>query len=329
MRFVAFLLFIASLIVIVLLIQLRSNEQLIIVLDDGETKFQQGLQNFLNQKKLSYDVRVVRIDMSEDKLEATLNKFSNNYSIGPRLSSQAYRLLPLLEKYKIFAIAPLVTSHSVVGKSQYLMTLAVTDEEQGEQIAKRILTHGGVRVLFICDKDNPVHNQTLKQGLEKNLSASSLDTVEISEVEELLGKDFSEYDTVVLTLDGKKAGLVAQLIRSKGFEGFMIGSDYAFTDDLIKSGKQSVEDMLVCCLYDYRAMQARGVDDMQVAGAFDAAMLITELIQSKISTEKAAEYLKGRKFDGITGQFTIKSNLSTERELTFLRIKNGRFEIER
>lgn len=329
MRIVAFLLFIASLVVIVSLIQLRSSKSVIIVLDDGETKFQQGLQNFLVQKKLLYDVRVVRIDASEDRLEETLNKLSNNYSIGPRLSSQAYRLLPLLEKYKIFAIAPLVTSHSVVGKSQYLMTLAVTDEEQGKQIAERIISHGGTKILFICDRDNPVHNQTLKQGLEKNLSASFLDTLEMSEVEELLGKDFTEYDTIVLTLDGKKAGLVAQLIRSKGFKGLMVGSDYAFTGDLIKSGKQSVEHMLVCCLYDYEAMRSRGVDDMQVAGAFDAAMLIAELMQNRISTEKAAEYLKDRRFNGITGQFTIKSNLSTERKLTFLRIKNGRFEIER
>lgn len=328
MKIVA-LLFIASLVVIVLLIQLRSSKSIIIVLDDGEAKFRQGLQNFLDQKRLPYDVRVVRIDTSEDKLEAALNKFSNNYSIGPRLSSQAYRLLPLLEKYRIFAIAPLVTSHSVVGKSQYLMTLAMTDEEQGKQVAERITSHGGTKILFICDRNNPVHNQTLKQGLEKNLPTSFLDTVEISEVEELLGKDFTEYDTVVLTLDGRKAGLVAQLIRSKGFNGLMIGSDYAFTDDLIKSGKQSVEDMLVCCLYDYKAMRARGVDDMQVAGAFDAAMLIAELMQNRISTERAAEYLKDRKFNGATGQFTIKSNLSTERELTFLKIKNGRFEIER
>lgn len=329
MKIVALLLFIASLVVIVLLTQLRSSKSMIIVLDDGETKFQQGLQNFLNQKKLSYDVRVVRIDTSEDKLEATLSKLSNSYAIGPRLSSQAYRLLPILEKYKIFAIAPLVTSHSVVGKSQYLMTLAVTDEEQGKQIAEQIVSHGGVKVLFICDKDNPVHNQTLKQGLERNLPAAFLSTVEISEVEELIGRDFIEYDAIVLTLDGKKAGLVAQLVRSKGFKGLMIGSDYAFTDDLIKSGKQSVEGMIVCCFYDYKAMQARGVDDMQVAGAFDAAMLIAELMQNRISTEKAAEYLRERKFNGITGQFTIKSDLSTERELIFLRIKNGRFEIER
>ncbi|MEN3008194.1 hypothetical protein [Pseudothermotoga sp.] len=327
-KIVLIFLFISVSVVIVLLTQLRLDKPVIIILDDGEARFQHGVRDFLNRRKLSYEVQIVRIDTGWDKLEATLKKFSNNYSIGPRLSSQAYLLLPILEENRIFTIAPLVTSNRVVGKSQYLMSLAVTDEEQGEQIAKRILAHGKTRVLFICDRNNPVHNQTLREGLEKHLPAP-FETVEISEVEELLNSNFSLYDAIVLSLDGKKAGLIAQLIRSKNFDGLIIGSDYVFTEDLIKSGKQSVEDMLVCCLYDYEVMRIQGIDDMQVAGAFDAAMVIAELVQNRVSTEKAAEYLKDRKFNGITGQFVVTSDLSTKRQLTFLRIRNGKFEVER
>jgi len=328
MKFAIFL-FVVALALIIVLSQVKLNKVAIVVLEDGETNFFQGVKAFLKDHGLRHDVVVVRIDTEKFKLETILKKYQNSYSVGPNLSSQAHDLLPFLEKYKIFAIAPQVTSYFVVGKSSYLMSLSVTDEEQGRQIAELLKRFRHDRVLLVCDKFNPVYSQSLEESLRKYLSAETLKSVHISRIDELVDEDFAHYDVMVLAVDGRLAGMIVQLARSRGFSGPLVGSDYAFDRDLIPSGKDAIEGMLVCCLFDYRSLSEKGFDDIDVAGAYDATMLIVELIQKKIPPESAAEYLRGRKFFGVTGEFVISSDLSSKRELTFVEVRNGSFEIER
>jgi branched-chain amino acid transport system substrate-binding protein len=287
------------------------------------------VEAFLKERRLRYEAVRVRIDGEKPKLEADLRKYQNSYAVGPRISSQARDLIPFLEKYKIFAIAPQVTSYFVVGKSRYLMSLSATDEEQGKQIAELLQRLRCERVLLVCDKFNPVYSQSLEESLRKYLSAETFKSVHISRIDELVDEDFAHYDVMVLAVDGRLAGMIAQLARSRGFSGPLVGSDYAFDRDLILSGKDAVEGMLVCCLFDYRSLSEKGFDDIDVAGAYDATMLIAELLQNKILPENAAEYLRSRKFVGVTGEFVIGSDLSSKRELTFVEVRNESFEIER
>lgn len=328
MKFAA-LLFVVALALIIVLSQVRLNRSTIIVLEDGEANFAQGVKAFLKDHGLRHDVVVVRIDTEKFKLETILKKYQNSYAVGPNLSSQAHDLLPFLEKYKIFAIAPQVTSYLVVGKSSYLMSLSVTDEEQGKQIAELLKRFRHDRVLLVCDKLNPVYSQSLEESLRKFLSVETFKSVHISSVDELVDEDFAHYDVMVLAVDGRLAGMIAQLAKTRGFSGTLVGSDYAFDRDLIPSGKDAVEGMLVCCLFNYPVVVEKGFDDIEIAGAYDATMLIVELLQNKISPQNAAEYLRGRKFVGVTGEFSISFDLSSERDLTFAVVKNGSFEFER
>lgn len=328
MKFAA-LLFVVALALIIVLSQVRLNKIVIVVLEDGEANFFQGVEAFLKEHRLRYEAVRVRIDAEKPKLEASLKKYQNSYAVGPRISSQARDLLPFLEKYKIFAIAPQVTSYLVVGKSRYLMSLSVTDEEQGKQIAELLKRFRHDRVLLVCDKFNPVYSQSLEESLRKFLSVETFKSVHISSVDELVDEDFAHYDVMVLAVDGRLAGMIAQLAKTRGFSGTLVGSDYAFDRDLIPSGKDAVEGMLVCCLFNYPILIEKGFDDIDVAGAYDATMLIVELLQNKISPQNAAEYLRGRKFVGVTGEFVIGSDLSSKRELTFVEVRNGSFEIER
>ncbi|WP_448521615.1 ABC transporter substrate-binding protein [Pseudothermotoga sp.] len=325
----AVLLFVVALALIIVLSQVKLNKIFIVVLEDGEANFFQGVEAFLKEHQLRYEAVRVRIDGEKPKLEADLRKYQNGYAVGPRISTQAHDLLPFLEKYRIFAIAPQVTSYLVVGKSRYLMSLSVTDEEQGKQIAELLQRFQHERVLLVCDKFNPVYSQSLEESLRKSLSAETFKSVHISGVDELVDEDFAHYDVMVLAIDGRLAGMIAQLAKFRGFSGRLIGSDYAFDRDLIPSGKDAVEGMLVYCLFDYRSLSEKGFDDIDVAGAYDATMLIVELIQKKIPPQSAAEYLRGRKFFGVTGEFVIGSDLSAKRGLTFVEVRNESFEIER
>ncbi|WP_448523187.1 ABC transporter substrate-binding protein [Pseudothermotoga sp.] len=325
----AVLLFVVALALIIVLSQVKLDRSSIVVLEDGEANFLQGVKAFLKEHGLRHDVVVVRIDTEKYKFETILKKYQNSYAVGPRISTQARDLIALLEKYNIFAVAPQVTSYLVVGKSSYLMSLSVTDEEQGKQIAELLKRFRHDRVLLVCDKFNPVYSQSLEESLRKSLSAETFKSVHISSVDELADEDFAHYDVMVLAVDGRLAGMIAQLAKSRGFSGRLIGSDYAFDRDLIPSGKDAVEGMLVCCLFNYPILFEKGFDDIDVAGAYDATMLIAELLQNKISPQNAAEYLRGRKFTGVTGEFSISFDLSSERDLTFVVVKNGSFEIER
>lgn len=328
MKLAAFL-FIAAAILIVLLIQIEFGRFQILVLDDGTTNFLQGVERFLKDHNLNYDVVTVRIDVDQTELESILRRYQSSYAVGPRLSSQAQRLIPLFERLKIFAVAPLVTSHRVVGKSSYLMTLSPTDEEQGRQIAERLKVEGCRNILLVADKLNPVHSETIEESLKKHLSVELFESRQIETIEELLGEQFEHYDGLVLALDGRKAGMIAQLARARHFSGKIVGTDYVFTDDLLKAGGAAVEGMLVCCLFDFETMLRSGISDMQIAGAYDAAMIIADLKRNRVSQQDAASYLRGRTFEGVTGQFSVSFDLSASRNLTFVRVKDGRFEMER
>ncbi|KAF2958229.1 hypothetical protein AS159_00460 [Thermotoga sp. Ku-13t] len=328
MKLAAFL-FVAALVLIVLLVQMKLDRFCVLILDDGGTNFLQGVKNYLKDHNLHYDVVTVRIDVDQTRLESVLRKYQNSYAVGPRLSSEAQRLIPILEKFRIFTIAPLVTSYRVVGKSSYLMTLSVTDEEQGRQIAERLKVEGCRKVLLVADKLNPVHSETIEESLKRHLSVEQFESRQIESIDELLGEDFDRYDGLVLALDGRKAGIVVQLARKKGFSGTIVGSDYALTDDLTTAGGPAVEEMIVCCLFDFETMLRSGISDMQIAGAYDAAMIITDLKHNRVSQQDAANYLRGRTFEGVTGRFSVNFDLSASRNLTFVRVKNGRFEIER
>jgi len=325
----AIFLFVVALALIIVLSQVKLNRIFIVVLEDGETNFFHGVEAFLKERRLRYEAVRVRIDGEKPKLEAVLRKYQNSYAVGPRISSQARDLIPFLEKYKIFAIAPQVTSYFVVGKSRYLMSLSATDEEQGKQIAELLQRFRCERVLLVCDKFNPVYSQSLEESLRKYLFAETFKSVHISRIDELVDEDFAHYDVMVLAVGGRLAGMIAQLARSRGFSGPLVGSDYAFDRDLIPSGKDAVEGMLVCCLFNYPVVVEKGFDDIEIAGAYDATMLIAELLQNKILPENAAEYLRSRKFVGVTGEFVISSDLSSKRELTFVEVRNESFEIER
>ncbi len=328
MKLAAFL-FVAALVLIVLLAWMELGRPFLLVLDDGKTNFLQGVESYLKDHNLRYDVVTVRTDVDQAELESILRKYQNSYAVGPRLSSEAQRLIPMLEKFKIFAIAPLVTSYRVVGKSSYLMTLSPTDEEQGRQIAEKLRFEGCQRVLLVADKLNPVHSETIEESLKRYLSVEHFETRQIESIDELLDEDFDRYDGLVLALDGRKARIVAQLARKKGFSGTLLGSDYAFTDDLIMAGGPAVEGMIVCCLFDYETMLRSGISDMQVAGSYDATMIIADLKRNRVSQHEAASYLRGRTFEGVTGRFSVNFDLSASRNLTFVRVTDGRFEIER
>lgn len=328
MRLAAFL-FVAALVLIVLLVQVELGRFRVLVLDDGRTNFLQGVKSYLKDHNLRYDVVTVRIDVDQTELESVLRRYQGSYAVGPRLSSEAQRLIPLLERFKIFAVAPLVTSCRVVGKSSYLMTLSPTDEEQGRQIAERLKVEGCRKVLLVADKLNPVHSETIEESLKRHLSVEQFESRQIETIDELLGEDFNRYDGLVLALDGRKAGIVVQLARKKGFSGTIVGSDYALTDDLTTAGGPAVEGMIVCCLFDFETMLRSRMPDMQIAGAYDAAMIIADLKHNRVSQQDAASYLRGRTFEGVTGRFSVTFDLSTSRNLTFVRVKNGRFEIER
>lgn len=322
-------LFIVALALIIVLTQVKLSKPVILVLDDGETNFVDGVKAFLEDHRLRYEIVVVRIDVEEDKLEANLSRYRNNYAVGPRLSSEAHKLIPILEKYKIFSVAPLVTSYLVIGKSPYLMSLSVTDEEQGKQIAQFLQNVGCEKTLLICDEHNPIHSQSIEESLRKYLSKGLFKTAWISRVDELVDEDFSLYDSIVFAVDGRMAGMLAQLARAKGFSGTLVGSDYAFTTDLIQIGKNAVEGMYVCSLFDYSTMIEKNFLDLQTSGAYDAAMLIAELLKNKIPTENAAEHLRGRTFIGVTGEFTVEPSLSVKRELMFVKVEKQSFQIER
>lgn len=309
---------------IVLILYSGQPSTTIIILEDGETNFRNAIERYIKENSFKVQIITIRVDQQINETEKILRRYPNCYAIGPRVSTEALSILPYLEKYQIFAIAPLVTSPKVIGKSRFLMTLSVSDDFQAKELVDRLQKDSRKSTVVVCDKNNIIYSENLFQTMVK-FSPSPLDCVYINSVDELLDFDFPKYDSMVLVLDGRVAGLVAQLAVKKGFKGIIYGSDYAYTDTLISTGASAVEGMIVYGLFDFSQMKKFGFTDLQQAGSYDASMVIRSLIFSKIKTNEACDYLVGKQFTGVTGTFTVESNLSVSRSRNFVSVRNGQF----
>jgi len=68
----AIFLFVVALALIIVLSQVKLNRIFIVVLEDGEANFFQGVEAFLKERRLRYEAVRVRIDGEKPKLEADL-----------------------------------------------------------------------------------------------------------------------------------------------------------------------------------------------------------------------------------------------------------------
>ncbi|AEH50732.1 type 1 periplasmic-binding domain-containing protein [Pseudothermotoga thermarum] len=308
-------------ILIIYIAYLERTTLKILIFEDGIIQLQQGLDRYVKETGFKCKPIVIRIDRSLEEIEKFLRDNQKTYAIGPRTSSQALRLIPLLEKYQIFAIAPLVTSPEVLGKSNYLVSLSSSDDLQVRHIASLLLDFENI-VVF-TDFDNPVYCDTFYDILVKELPEKTILKVVVDKVENLSLPD--EFDVVVFVTEGRKAGLIAQMIRSRNFEIPLFGSDYVYSDQLIQIGGKAVEGMIVYNLFDLERMLVRNFTSLHEAGSYDAALVIDSLVKQGVKPNLAGEYLKGKSFSGATGDFTISENLWAVRKSNFVTVQNGSF----
>ncbi|HOJ87678.1 MAG TPA: hypothetical protein PLP64_05160 [Pseudothermotoga sp.] len=315
---------VAVVIVIVFTLHSKQPNPTILIFEDGEADFRSGVDRYTKDNKLKINPVTIRVDQPVSEVEKNLRKYHSCYAIGPRISSEALTLLPYLEKFQIFTIAPLVTSPKVVGKSKYLMSLSPSDELQARDLVERLQKDLRKSTVVICDRNNIAYSESLFQMMVQ-FSPLSFDCLYIDSVDELVNFDFSKYDSVVLIVDGRVAGLVAQLALRKGFNGIIYGSDYAYTDALITTGSSAVEGMILYGLFDLSQMTKFGFTSLEHAGSYDALMVILTLVSSKIKTTEASNYLQGKTFKGATGTFTVSSDLSVFRTTNFVTVRNAQF----
>ncbi|MGJ8454563.1 hypothetical protein ACSFC1_04590 [Pseudothermotoga sp. U03pept] len=318
---------IAVVALLMLIVSFKTPKAVVLILEDGQAEFREGVEKYAQQNNLKVDFVTVRIDQDTEQIDKILRRYSGSYAIGPRLSSEALALIPHLEKYQIFSIAPLVTSPKVVGKSRYLMTLSVSDTVQARQLAERILNDSNREIFVVCDKGNLVYTETFFQIMKETV-ALDLECRYIDSVDELLDLDFSIYDSIVLIVDGRVAGMIAQVARKKGFNGKIYGSDYVYTDALITTGSWAVEGISIYGLFDLPQMMNYGYTELGPAGGYDALMVVWNLISAKVKTNEAYDYLQGKTFKGASGTFTVRDDLSVERLTNFVTIRNGKFVVD-
>ncbi len=303
---------------------IRISIPTILFLDDAQSTFYEGVQRYLRDTGFKCKIVSIRIDRELNEIENSLKNFRQSFALGPRTSSQAQKLLPLIEKYQIFTIAPLVTSPAVLGQSRHLLSLSSSDELQASHIAS--LVKDLSKVLVITDVDNPIYCDTFYNLLIQSIPGKEISRIVVDKVDDFpIPTDLKSYSVVVFVTEARKAGMIAQMLRLKGFEGIFIGTDYTYSDMLPQVGSSAVEGMFVYNLFDEGRMRERNFDDMYDAGAYDAMHIIRLLITEKVRTESAPEWLRGKSFSGASGDFMINQYLWAMRRPSFVVVKNGTF----
>ncbi len=324
MRLVLIIAFLVVSVITIFIAYAHASVPKVLFFEDGQSEMYTGVERYIKDTGSKIKIVPLRIDRDLRDIEKSLSQYRRSYAVGPRTSSQVEKLLSLLEKYEIFAIAPTVTSPAVLGKSNYLLSLATSDEVQVKHIASLLADYNSI--LVFTDADNPVYCDAFYELLTSYLPTKKITRILVSNIDEMKITSLpTDFDAALFVTEGRKAGMMAQQLRSGGFDGVLVGSDYVYSDVLLQIGSKAVEGMIVYNLFDKASMQKKDFTDMAAAGCYDAMHVVEFLIRQGIEPRLAGEYLVGKTFSVATGSFTINENLWAERKPSFVVVENGNF----
>ena len=277
----------------------------VILLHDGDHGMIKAVSDVLENRRLSLDISLLRFDpntIAEDL--AVLRKEGYRLVIGPRFSSQAGVLLPLIEELDLYVISPTVTSSEILGKSWRFVTMSVPDHVQTRVITEQLSERGVESILLVVDDDNdPYVNQYItlfKLDFEGTVSA----VIEVGRrdlsFERLLEESIDAY---FLVTEGLTAGKITAFLIEQGIEKPVFCCDFSDDSQLRLFSHEVLERMTV---FGSTMGETGDREGLYYTNTYNALLLAEHILEAfHNDLRRAFMEITGVTVQGLDGTFTM------------------------
>ncbi|MFO7881220.1 MAG: ABC transporter substrate-binding protein [Kosmotogaceae bacterium] len=282
----------------------------------------QGVEDAKRDSKSG--IEIVSQTIHDVDFEASLKKFVDNgikVIIGPKTSSQAASLIPLLEKYDLYAIAPAVTSPSVIGESHRFCTLGISDDLIVKAFAEEAVKDGVKKVLIFKGTVNKLYNDYFAELFTEKFIGDVLDVIAVEDPfnTEIPLERATEADAAIMIMNPKKTGVML-----KRLEKYMTGlkyyaADYSIGMDFFEFAGQYVSKVKV----GMAVSPGVTVEEMDpnYIGGYEAFKVINEIYEMNIKNEGFFSSPEQYTFEGYAGIISFKEDGSSNKSVRFFNPK--------
>jgi len=290
-------------------------------------------------RELSFSIIRKPVDFDKDEIERAvedLHREGVRLIVGPTYSTQAQFMIPLLEKFRILAISPTVTSPAVLGVTQYLVSISVSDEIQARELARAAMENGG-DALLVLDERNYVYTKNFAANFISEYKGGNAYIMTVDEkwtpqkvyniCEQLKPR------TLVLVCDFDQASKVVKTVMNLDHDfRRILGSD------MVSYGVYSIEDhpwmkaVEVFVHYDIESEETFLASNPTLAplfkdqsmtfiNTFDALLLMEKLVKTwGDHPESIIENLPKMTYNGVGGEIRFTTGLQTQRKISFVHL---------
>ncbi|MGC9383481.1 MAG: hypothetical protein ACP5D6_02625 [Kosmotogaceae bacterium] len=270
------------------------------------------------------NIEIVTQTINNGDLEATLKKFVSNgikIIIGPKTSTQASSLIPLLEKYDLYAIATAVTSPKVIGISKHFCTLGISDDLIVKAFAKEVAGDGITKVIIFKGTVNKLYNDYFAEFFSEKFIGEVLEVISVDDPfnTEIPLEMATEADAALMIMDPKKSGVILKRLEKHMLALKYYAVDYSVGTDFYEYGGQYVSKVKV----GLAVSPGISVEEMDpnYIGGYEAFKVVEGIYENNINPEEFFSSPDEYSFEGYADIIGFKADGSSNKSVRFFNPK--------
>jgi ABC-type branched-subunit amino acid transport system substrate-binding protein len=282
----------------------------------------QGVEDAKSDSNSNIEIMTQTINNGD--LEEAIEKFVNEgvkIIIGPKTSSHASSLIPLLEEYDLYAIASAVTSPFVIGKSNRFCTMGVSDDLIVEAFAKEVAGDGIAKVIIFKGTVNKLYNDYFAELFSEKFIGDVLDVISVDDPfnTEIPLETATEADAALMIMNPKKTGVMLKRLEKHMSALKYYAVDYSVGTDFYEYGGQYVSKVKVGLAVS-PGISAEEMDPNYIGG-YEAFKVVEEIYEKNINPEEFFSSPDEYSFEGYADIISFKADGSSNKSVRFFNPK--------
>lgn len=290
-------------------LRITSNSGIVLLYDESDS-MSQAFDDACEALNLNVKVFKVRYDPATIKEQLdVVSRRGARLIIGPRLSSEAEVLLPILDELDMYAISPTVTSPRIIGINKRIVTMAVEDKKQIKILVQEMVKDDIKKLLVIKGEENDAYAVPFIELLKLEFEGGE---IEIYCLQRNSNRDFElpdnvlGYDGILCIIDGKTTGMLCKKLFDIDYKGQLYATDYATDKDLLLFSRKYIDRLKIFMPVSRKMALKKSIE---YVGTYNAVIL-AELLLEKYHSDLGQAFmeLENFSFEGLDGPITIKGN---------------------
>lgn len=266
--------------------------------------------------------------------------------VGPDTSTIAIAIVPIINKQRILAISPTVSSTEFFMKDDYFITLEPSNRKFGTTVAKFLEEKlKPSRILVIHDRRNPVYTADFVgnfiESLEEKIKVDYLPIeINISDFDSLVQEALRfKSDVIILVTDVLYSSLITQKIRQKSKNVKIIICPWAKFNSFMKYAGQSSEGVFSIGYFedlekreDFIRFRNKFIDtfgyepEFPSINGYNSVYILKEAFTKKTKGTELRDRILGSKFTLPFNEIFINKYGDAEIETFIVQVINGKYE---